>query len=395
MIYFKYIVRTDSGQLLNGWLRASSKENAHKILDMKGHCVVLLEKHTGIMKVIVSREALMTTLRELATLRKSGMQLDECIDSLVDTTSDKHLNPALSRMKMDISSGASLSDTVASLPDIFPYYVSPMLRLGEENGNIYDALINIAERIEREEKILSEVKTALTYPCFLLIVCVSVIFFLFIYVIPNFKSMITDEAAAAGGSLVTLIAFSDFINNNLLLILGSITILFSYLLYSFKYGKLASLLLEFVLKIPFLAMLFNAWTIVQFSGSMQKLLESGVELVDAVELSSNAMSGDKGRRDIQRVIERVKEGERLADALAMYHVFPLVVIRLIKTGEKGSSLPICFKEINALYERRLSKGIKQILAILEPLVIVIMGAIVGSIMIVLISGIISVNDIGW
>ncbi|EOG6943724.1 type II secretion system F family protein, partial [Aeromonas salmonicida] len=146
---------------------------------------------------------------------------------------------------------------------------------------------------------------------------------------------------------------------------------------------------------PFLAMLFNAWTIVQFSGSMQKLLESGVELVDAVELSSNAMSGDKGRRDIQRVIERVKEGERLADALAMYHVFPLVVIRLIKTGEKGSSLPICFKEINALYERRLSKGIKQILAILEPLVIVIMGAIVGSIMIVLISGIISVNDIGW
>ncbi|EOG6943718.1 type II secretion system F family protein, partial [Aeromonas salmonicida] len=88
---------------------------------MKGHSVVLLEKHTGIMKVIVSREALMTTLRELATLRKSGMQLDECIDSLVDTTSDKYLNPALSRMKMDISSGASLSDTVASLPDIFPY----------------------------------------------------------------------------------------------------------------------------------------------------------------------------------------------------------------------------------------------------------------------------------
>jgi len=169
----------------------------------------------------------------------------------------------------------------------------------------------------------------------------------------------------------------------------------SALIYGIKYGTLYEKLLVLLLKLPFFSTLFSAWVIVQFSGSMQKLLESGVELVDAVELSANAMSGEKGRRDIQRVIQRVKEGERLADALATYNVFPLVVIRLIKTGEVGASLPICFKEINSLYERRLSKGIKQILSILEPLVIVIMGTIVGSIMVILISGIISVNDIGW
>jgi type II secretory pathway component PulF len=323
------------------------------------------------------------------------MQLDECLESLIETTVDRNLVLALKRMKSDISSGSSLSDSVVSLPDIFPYYVSPMLRLGEENGSIHESLISIAERVEREEKIVSEVKTALTYPAFLLTVCLVVIFFLFLYVIPNFKSMITDEAVAAGSSLVQLISVSDFISDHISIILISMGLMVSTVAYNIKYGTLYEKLLTLLLKLPFFSSLFSAWVIVQFSGSMQKLLESGVELVDAVELSANAMSGEKGRRDIQRVIQRVKEGERLADALATYNVFPLVVIRLIKTGEVGASLPICFKEINSLYERRLSKGIKQILSILEPLVIVIMGTIVGSIMVILISGIISVNDIGW
>lgn len=395
MSYFKYIVRTSNGQLLNGWIQAENEETACKTLVLRGYNVILLEKYRGVVKAKISRETLMTTLRELATLRQSGMQLDECLESLIETTSDSHLAVALKRMKSDISSGLSLSESVVSLPDIFPYYVSPMLRLGEENGSIHESLISIAERVEREEKIVSEVKTALTYPAFLLTVCFVVIFFLFLYVIPNFKSMITDEAVAAGSSLVQLISVSDFISDHISIILISMGLMVSTVAYNIKYGTLYEKLLILLLKLPFFSSLFSAWVIVQFSGSMQKLLESGVELVDAVELSANAMSGEKGRRDIQRVIQRVKEGERLADALATYHVFPLVVIRLIKTGEVGASLPICFKEINSLYERRLSKGIKQILSILEPLVIVIMGTIVGSIMVILISGIISVNDIGW
>ncbi|MDL5383809.1 type II secretion system F family protein [Aeromonas hydrophila] len=395
MNYFKYIVRASNGKILNGWVQAENEEKAHKTLEQRGYSVVLLEKYRGGVKAKISRETLMTTLRELATLRQSGMQLDECLESLIETTVDKNLVLALKRMKSDISSGSSLSDSVVSLPDIFPYYVSPMLRLGEENGSIHESLISIAERVEREEKIVSEVKTALTYPVFLLVVCVTVVFFLFLYVIPNFKSMITDEAAAAGSSLVQLISVSDFISDHITIILVLIVLIISAFIYGIKYGTLYEKILALLLKLPFFSTLFSAWVIVQFSGSMQKLLESGVELVDAVELSANAMSGEKGRRDIQRVIQRVKEGERLADALATYNVFPLVVIRLIKTGEVGASLPICFKEINTLYERRLSKGIKQILSILEPLVIVIMGTIVGSIMVILISGIISVNDIGW
>ncbi|MGU5674522.1 type II secretion system F family protein [Aeromonas hydrophila] len=395
MNYFKYIVRASNGKILNGWVQAENEEKAHKTLEQRGYSVVLLEKYRGVVKAKISRETLMTTLRELATLRQSGMQLDECLESLIETTVDRNLVLALKRMKSDISSGSSLSDSVVSLPDIFPYYVSPMLRLGEENGSIHESLISIAERVEREEKIVSEVKTALTYPVFLLVVCVTVVFFLFLYVIPNFKSMITDEAAAAGSSLVQLISVSDFISDHITIILVLMVLIISAFIYGIKYGTLYEKILALLLKLPFFSTLFSAWVIVQFSGSMQKLLESGVELVDAVELSANAMSGEKGKRDIQRVIQRIKEGERLADALSIYNVFPLVVIRLIKTGEVGASLPICFKEINTLYERRLSKGIKQILSILEPLVIVIMGTIVGSIMVILISGIISVNDIGW
>ncbi len=119
MSYFKYIVRTSNGQLLNGWIQAENEETACKTLVLRGYNVILLEKYRGVVKAKISRETLMTTLRELATLRQSGMQLDECLESLIETTSDSHLAVALKRMKSDISSGLSLSDSVVSYPISF------------------------------------------------------------------------------------------------------------------------------------------------------------------------------------------------------------------------------------------------------------------------------------
>lgn len=391
MKQFKYVARRKDGTLIDGWIRAENDLQAKRQLQQQQRQVVMLNEQRDVKSKRISRETLITTLRELATLRQSGMPLDQCMQSLQENVGDKHMGAALKRLYYDIESGASLSEAIAAQPDVFPFYVASMLRLGEASGQLGEALFSVSERIEREEQLVSEIKSALTYPAFLLVVCVVVIFFMFIYVIPNFETMVQGNGDA--GALGTLLNISAFFNDNLMLISAGVAAGVGGLYYGAVYGNLKDTALQGLSTIPLFGNLIDAWNIVQFSSSMQKLLHAGVELVESVEITLNSLSDARLRKRLQHVVLRVREGRGLAESLAEYGLFSPMVIRLIQTGEAGASLVPCFKEINALYERRLSKGLKQILTILEPLVIVIMGGIVGSIMIVLISGIISVNNI--
>ncbi|OOF20391.1 type II secretion system protein F [Salinivibrio sp. IB574] len=392
---YKYIARRHDGSQSDGWIRANSKAHAEKLLADRKLNVILVVEERGQRKSAtkIKRESLMTCLRELATLRESGMALDLCIQSLVETTEEKELKSSLVRIHQDISSGMSLSEAIESQPKIYPFYVSSMLKLGEANGNLSESIQSVAERMEKEEAIVSEIRSALTYPSFLIVICITIVLFLFSYVIPNFESMISEaneESALAG-----LVNFAKFINSNMWFIVGIIIALILYVKYLSDTGKLKEIGMSFMKKTPFLRDLVKAWQIVQFSSSMQKLIESGVDLVDALVITNNNVSDPDINRKLDLVTTRVKEGEPLGVTLQEYDVFPAIVNRLISSGEAGAALAPCFREINKLYERRLSVGIKQALSVLEPAIIVIMGAIVGSIMIVLISGIISINEIGW
>ncbi|WP_332399043.1 type II secretion system F family protein [Vibrio metschnikovii] len=393
MKQYRYVVRLPNGQLNDGWLTAANEQQARRQLNQQPQQIILLKAQSARRAKPVSREVLITTLRELATLRDSGMPLDLCIASLLETAGDAQMQQGLQRIQQELESGHSLSQAIANQPEVFPFYVSSMLRLGEANGNLGDALLSIAERVEREENLMSEVKSALTYPAFLLVVCVLVLFFMFVYVIPNFEVMV--QGGNQTGALATLLGISEFINRNLMWLLGGMVALSAGTYYGFRHGNLTAQLINAACLIPMFRELMQAWNIVQFSGSMQKLLQSGVELVESLEITLNSLADDHLRRTLNKVVIKVREGEGLAEALNQYQLFPLMVIRLIKTGEAGASLVPCFREIHTLFERRLSKGLKRLLTILEPLVIVIMGGIVGSIMIVLISGIISVNDINF
>lgn len=393
MKQFKFVARRKDGSLVDGWISAESEQIAKRQLAEQQRQVVMLTPYRNKQNKKVSREALIATLRELATLRESGMPLDQCMSSLIESTEDQQLRYSLRRLHSEIESGASLSEAIASQPDVFPFYVSSMLRLGEASGKLGESLFSIAERIEREENLVTEVKSALTYPAFLLVVCVAVVFFMFLYVIPNFETMVQEGVDA--GTLGTLLNISRTLNDNLILVVTLGVALIGALFYGFKYGDLLQQLIQLLCKIPMFKELVDAWNIVQFSSSMQRLIQSGVELVESVEITANGISDAHLRSRLGYVVSRIREGKGLAESLTEYDLFPSMVRRLIQTGEAGASLEPCFREINNLYERRLSKGLKRFLSILEPLVIVVMGGIVGSIMIILMSGIISVNDISF
>jgi general secretion pathway protein F len=280
-----------------------------------------------------------------------------------------------------------------TLPHVFPQYVPPMLRLGEANGDLPNALYSVAERVEREENLLSEMRSALTYPAFLLFISFAIMLFLFSYVLPNFKSMV--EGGSGDTALASLIAVSDWVNDNFDFIILALFISIALLWYAHHRGALQAKLFSLLGVLPITKRLLLAWDIVQFSSSMQRLLDSGVELVRGVELSAESLASASLKKRLDDAVVMVKQGSSLSAAMAQLKVFPDMVLQMINTGESGANLGQSFGEINTLYERRLKLGLHRVITLMEPAVIVVMGGLIGSIMVVIISGIISVNEISF
>jgi general secretion pathway protein F len=266
----------------------------------------------------------------------------------------------------------------------------PLIRLGEANGQIAVAITLTADRLDEESRLQGEVRSALTYPVFLLVTCVSVLLFLFVTVIPKFGTMVDPDS---GGSMAVLLAISEFLREYLWLWMGGLLVSLVALVYFWKSGQLQVGLWQLMQKIPLIGKIVQAWEVVQFCSSMARLLPGGVSLLDALNLSAEALGRESIRKSLKHCGDMVRQGEGLGTALAAREVFPKLVVQMISVGEKSAHLAASMEEISALYERRMRDGIQRVLSLLEPAVIVIMGVAVGGIMVSLLSAIVTMNDI--
>ncbi|MBC7002117.1 type II secretion system F family protein [Photobacterium sp. BZF1] len=392
MSFFQYIGRNAHGDTVEGWVAADEQSIAREKLEQKRIQPLVIRKGIKQIPLKVDRESLLTSLRELASLRKSGMGLDKAVEAIAELSEDKQLKQAWKKVYEFLHNGFSLSEAMESLPFVFPRYVPSMVRLGEANGDLPQALYSIAERVEKEAELMGEIKSALTYPAFLICFSIAILLFLFSFVLPNFESMV-ESGNGQGSALASLLTVADFFNRNISWILPGLFISFGMIVWGFHEGKLQSVFYRIAAKLPFTRDVIAYWDIIEFSSSMSRLLGAGVDLLEGALLSAEGLSQEKVRRRLADTVKGIKQGESFSDSLRQKEVFPNLVIQMIAVGESGATLPESFQEISTLYERRMKNALKRAITLLEPSVIVVMGGLIGSIMIVLISGIISVNDI--
>lgn len=240
-------------------------------------------------------------------------------------------------------------------------------------------------------KLRTEVRTALTYPAFLIVISTVVVLFLFLTVIPNFATMVGESGSRASTSLQVLIAISFWLRNYAWVwvsVLIGLVLLFRTL---YKQGKLS--VWGLVQKIANIQQLVLAWETVQFCGSMQRLLKQGVKLLEAVNLSAESLGRDEAKDKLKLVCKSIQQGGTLGAALREQNLFTPLAQRMIETGEAAANLPESMAEIARLYQRTLQEGMRRILALLEPMVIAVMGLLVGGIMASLMTAIMSINDL--
>ncbi|MDO9105616.1 MAG: type II secretion system F family protein [Methylovulum sp.] len=391
MKYFHYKGQRQNGLPVKGWVLAPSRQEAIDDLQKKGMQLYTVQENKGAITLAVPPSELLSAFYELASLRNSGMPLDQSLGMLSESIEKSRLQTAWKEMTGMVRSGMSLSDAMLSLPDAFPRYSAHLIRIGEANGDTASALTMAAERLNEEIKLRNEVRTALTYPFFLIFVSVAVLIFLFLTVIPKFGGMVKEMGGDASWSLQIMMGISSGMLEYLWIWSSALVVGGFYLNHLRKQGRLQ--IWKYAQKLSFIKQLIEAWEAVQFCGSMQRLLQQGVKLLEAISLSAETLPREELRNRLQQVRKSVQQGESLGAALKEQSLFTPLVVRMITTGEAAANLPDTMKEITRLYQRNLEEGIKRALSLLEPAVIFFMGIIVGGIMVSLMSAIMSVNDL--
>ena len=390
MKYYHYAGHRDNGLSMQGWLLAEDRESAVAILRKRQVEPLYVKEALNKIPIKVPTEELLASLRELASLRGSGMALDKSIEAVANTMEHPLLKQAWNQSLQSIRSGLTLSEALASAPYAFPRYAVPMVKLGEANGELKSVLHSLADRLEEELSLQNEVKSALTYPLFLLIVSTVVLLFLFLVIIPKFGVMAGEQSS---GAMYTLVSFSNLLLETLWFWGSGVIVLIISLVHYAKQGSLQAILWRILQTVPGIKKLLEAWEIVQFSSGMSRLLSQKVGILEALNLSTETLSRDEIKRQLQLTESSMRRGASLAKSLEEYQVFPPMVMQMISVGESAANLPESLSEIHKLYERRLREGIRRILSLLEPAVIVTLGLIVGGIMVVLLSGIMSMNEL--
>ncbi len=329
----------------------------------------------------VRRKDLPELTRSLATLLEAGVPLVQSLRTLRRQTRDPLAMRVLDQLVEKIEGGASFSEALQQYPASFNRLYVNMIRAGEASGALEGVLTQLANHLERADDLRSKVKAALAYPMVVLTVAVAITSALMIFIVPKFATVFTE--ITPGGRLPRLTEFVIAISNTLahrfpLVLAGLVLLVAAYKL--LRRSRRGNLLLDYIsLNAPPFRDLVTKTHTAHFCSTLGTLLEAGVPVLNALLIVRDTAGNAIVARAVQQVHEAVREGEGMAGPMEASGVFPPLMVSMVSVGEQTGALPSMLSRIAATYERRVDRAVEALTALIEPLMIVLLGGIVGCI----------------
>ncbi len=368
----------------------SIEEEKKSYVNMLIESLPFMKKGTGKR---VKTKHLVLFSRQLSTLVSAGVPIVQGLNILIEQIENKNFKMVVESVKNDIEGGLSIADSMAKYPWVFDELYVGMIRSGETGGVLDIILERLSTYLETSEKLKGKVKGAMVYPAIVTTVAVSITIFLLVVVIPTFKQVFS----AFGGELPlptqVLINISEilkkyFIWGILLIIIG----LFLGRQWS-KTEKGSRIWHKILLKIPVFGPLLRKVAIAKFSRTLGTLVKSGVPILDAIGTTGKT-SGNKIVEDaVMNARENIREGERIASPLKESGVFPPMVIQMISVGEETGALDNMLNKIADFYEQEVDVAVGGLTSMIEPLIMVVMGVVIGAIVIAMFMPIFNLGEV--
>ena len=333
----------------------------------------------------VKPKQLMTFTRQLATLVDAGLPLVRSLDVLGKQEKNTSLKRALLEMSESINTGSTFAEALAHHPKIFNKLYVNMAKAGEVGGVLDQVLVRLAEFMEKAQKIKNKVVSAMVYPLVVMTMAVGILIFLMVVIIPKFKEIFKDLMEGQGLPPLTnfVINVSNVVKNDYIVVIIGIVILVIIIKMLAK-TKQGSLVLDRLkLSAPVFGNLVSKTVISRFSRTLGTLMTSGVPVLQALNIVRDTSGNEIIARAVGQIHDAVKEGENMAPPIEATGVFPSMVVSMVQVGEETGDLPEMLMKIADSYEDEVDNAVAGLTSIIEPLLIIFLAVMVGTIVIAL------------
>lgn len=330
----------------------------------------------------VKLEDLTVFSRQFATMINAGVGIVRALNILSEQTPNPRLCKVVEDIKNRVEGGAQLSDCIARYPDIFDNLYVGMIRAGEAGGVLDEVMSRIAGFQEASSKLRSQVKSAMTYPIVVSILAICIFIAMLVFILPVFARMFQQMNAK-------LPAYTQFLINLSSAVKGPIglAIAAGFGLIAFAYNRFAStdhgraFIDKYLLQLPIIGPLTQKVGVARFTRTLGTLLRSGVPLLSALEIVRDAAGNMVISGAVEDIRQAVREGEGIAKPLERADIFPPMVTQMISVGEETGAIDAMLEKVADFYDAEVESTIKSLTSLLEPLMMVFIGGLVGSIVI--------------
>ncbi len=384
--YF-YIAKSKKGESLSGTLEAKDEKNLARVLRQKGYFLIsasLKEKSIRLRLPNISNifgisivEKMMFT-RNLEVMISAGITLPRALNILGLQTKNKRFKKILSVIREDILKGKSFSNSLEKYPNVFSEFFRSMVKTGEETGKLGEVLKNLTLQMEKEHHLRSKIKGAMIYPIIIIITMVGIGILMLTMVIPQLAKTFEELKIELPLTTKFLISLGYFLTEKWYLLILLFIIIGMSFWFALKIKKWRKILDSLVLKIPIISPIIKKTNAAYTTRTLSTLMASGVPIVKSLKITSRILGNSHFKEALIDASEKVKRGEKLSKALMPYeNLYPIIVIQMIEVGEETGETSNILKKLADFFEEEVENTTENLTSIIEPVLLLIVGAAVG------------------
>ena len=383
---FIYYAKDRNGNTSKGVIEAKDRNIALDMLHRKGLIIISLQedvvkgKKSTFGRSVSSVDLVLFT-RQLATMIESGIPLPQAFEILYEQITTPYFRKVIYAIKEDIESGESLSVTLSKFPNVFsPLYIY-MIRAGEASGALSDILNRLAKYLEDANALTQKVKSAMVYPIAVITIALLITAGLLIFVVPKFKEMFESLGGTLPLPTQILINVSEALRHYALAVLVVIAIVIVSLVRLAMTERGRYVIDALLIKVPVIGDLLKRVAIAKFARTLATLMKSGVPILEGLEIVAKVSGNKIIELNLLKAKNTIKEGESISKPLEKAKIFPPMVYHMIAVGEQTGELEKMLNKIADFYEEQVNAAIEALTSLMEPMIMVVLGGLIGSIVI--------------
>lgn len=398
---FHYRALSEKGQIVSGSIAAPSLAEVARRIDYLRLVPIdpIVEERSAPgssfrfkLEPRVRPEAVTVFTLDLALLLKAGARLDRALELLAADADMGRLRPTVAAVRSSILAGESFADALSQHPLVFPPVYVALVRVGEASGTLEKILHVLATDRSRAETLRRKVTDALRYPAFLLFAASCVLVFFLMFVLPQFGSVLHDFGAKIDPIAGAFLALSEFMNAQKELIGAAAIIVLTTALLLARHGKFRAAVITQAVRWPVIRTVATLHQTAIFCRNLEVLLSAGVSLTTSLRIIANMMAALGDDAVWTRVVERVRQGGKLSEALEESGSLPATAVRTLRLGEETGQLPVVAGRVAEFYETRLQRSLDRLVGIVGPLAIIMISTVVGGLIVSVMTALLSVTQ---